>query len=40
MIANFQEKAVAAAKQWKFKPYLLNGNPVVAETVLTLDFKP
>jgi outer membrane biosynthesis protein TonB len=27
-------------KQWKFKPYSLNGRPVSVETQLTLSFKP
>jgi protein TonB len=30
--------AVAAVKQWIYKPTLLNGNPVEAETKITLNF--
>jgi protein TonB len=30
--------AVDAAKQWKYKPYILNGQPVMVETRITLDF--
>lgn len=31
--------AVEAVKQWKYKPYLLNGNPVECQTPITVDFK-
>jgi periplasmic protein TonB len=31
--------AVEAAKQWKYKPYLLNGQPIAVETQITLNFK-
>ena len=34
-----RDAAVAAVKQWKFKPYLLNGEPVQVETNATLKFK-
>jgi TonB family protein len=30
--------AIAAVKQWKYKPYLLNGQPVNAETQITVNF--
>ena len=30
--------AVRAVKQWKYKPYLLNGEPVYAETHVTVNF--
>jgi TonB family protein len=30
--------AIAAVKQWKYKPYLLNGVPVEVETNLTVNF--
>lgn len=33
-------KSLEAAQQWKFKPYLLNGNPVHVETDLLFAFKP
>jgi protein TonB len=26
-------------KQWKYKPYLLNGEPVEIQTQVTLNFK-
>lgn len=32
------ESAIEAAKTWEYKPYLLNGKPVEAETVLDVHF--
>jgi periplasmic protein TonB len=31
--------ATDAVKQWKYKPYLLNGEPVEIQTQITVDFK-
>ena len=31
--------AVDAVKQWKYKPYLLNGEPVEIHTQITVNFK-
>ena len=31
--------AIDAVKQWRFKPYLLNGKPVEVDTVITLKFN-
>ncbi len=31
--------AIEAVKQWKYKPYLLNGQPVEAETKVTVSFE-
>ncbi|HWY21467.1 MAG TPA: TonB family protein [Candidatus Acidoferrum sp.] len=31
--------AVSAVKQWKYKPYLLNGAPVEIQTQITVNFK-
>jgi protein TonB len=31
--------AVDAVKQWKYKPYLLDGNPVEIQTQVTVNFK-
>jgi TonB family protein len=31
--------AVDAVKQWKYKPYLLNGEPVEIQTEMTINFK-
>jgi TonB family protein len=36
----FARSASDAVKQWKFKPYALNGRPVSVQTQLTLKFKP
>jgi len=30
--------AIDAVKQWKYKPYLLNGEPVEVETTVTVSF--
>ena len=30
--------ALPAVKQWKYKPYLLNGQPVEVETQITVAF--
>lgn len=30
--------AIAAVKQWRFQPYVLNGHPAEAQTVLTFNF--
>ena len=30
--------AIEAVKQWKYKPYLLNGEPVAAETQVSVNF--
>jgi protein TonB len=31
--------ACEAVKQWRYKPYLLNGHLVEAQTLVTVDFK-
>ncbi|HTC93353.1 MAG TPA: energy transducer TonB [Terriglobales bacterium] len=31
--------AVEAVKQWKYKPYILNGEPVEVETTVTVNFN-
>jgi periplasmic protein TonB len=31
--------ALEAVKQWKYKPYLLNGQPVKVETQITVNFQ-
>ena len=33
------QAAVTAVKQWKYKPYLLNGEPVEIQTEVTVNFK-
>ena len=30
--------ATEAVKQWKYKPYLLNGEPIAVETQVTVRF--
>lgn len=36
----FAHAAIDGVKQWKFKPYSLNGRPVSVQTNLTLKFAP
>ena len=36
----FARAAIDAVKQWKFKPYILNGRPVSVQSLITLNFKP
>jgi protein TonB len=36
----FVPAAVAAAKQWKYKPYLIQGQPVEIETQIMMYFTP
>jgi protein TonB len=36
----FARPAIDAVKQWRFKPYLMNGRPASTQTLLTLTFKP
>ncbi|HVI77516.1 MAG TPA: energy transducer TonB, partial [Candidatus Acidoferrum sp.] len=33
------KSASDAVKQWKYKPYLLNGEPVEIQTQITVNFK-
>jgi protein TonB len=37
--ARLARAAVDAVKQWKYKPYLLNGEPVEIQTQVTMNFK-
>ncbi len=34
-----QQSAIDAVKQWRYRPYLLNGDPVEVETTIDVDFK-
>lgn len=36
----FARNAADSVKQWRFKPYILNGRPVSVQSQLTLKFKP
>jgi len=33
------QAAVEAVRQWKYKPYLLDGQPVQLQTQITINFK-
>jgi periplasmic protein TonB len=37
--SNLTRAAVEAVKQWKYKPYLLDGSPVEMQTQVTINFK-
>ena len=34
-----QQAAMDAVKQWRYRPYLLNGEPVEVETTINVDFR-
>ena len=36
----FARAAIDAVKQYRYKPYILNGRAVSVQTVITLNFKP
>jgi protein TonB len=36
----FARAAIDGVKQWKFKPYLMNGRAASVQTTLTMSFKP
>jgi TonB family protein len=36
----FARAAIDGVKQWKFKPYIMNGRPVSVQTPMTLTFAP
>ena len=36
----FARAAIDGVKQWKFKPYLMNGRAVSVQTSMTVSFKP
>jgi periplasmic protein TonB len=36
----FAKAAIDGVKQWKFKPYSMNGRAVSVQTLLTISFKP
>jgi protein TonB len=36
----FARTAIDGVRQWKFKPYIMNGRPVSVQILLTVKFKP
>jgi len=36
--ADYDESALAAVKEWRWNPYLLNGNPVAVDTTVTVNY--
>ncbi len=35
----FVDAAMAAVRQWKYSPYLLNGVPIAVQTTITMNFS-
>jgi TonB family protein len=35
----FAPPTIEAVKQWRYKPYLLNSNPIAVETIVRVDFR-
>jgi Gram-negative bacterial TonB protein C-terminal len=33
------ERSTKAAEEWKFKPYILNGNPIVVESAIFFHYR-
>jgi len=36
--SDYDESALAAVKEWRWNPYLLNGRPVAVETTVTVNY--
>lgn len=36
----FQASALDAVKQWRYQPFLLNGDPIAVDTQVTVEFSP
>jgi len=36
----FRDAAMEAVKQWRYKPYLVEGEPVDVQTTIALNFSP
>ena len=36
---DYDQSALTAVKTWKYKPYLLNGEPVEIQTQITINFR-
>ena len=34
-----QNAALAAVRQWRYQPFLLNGKPVAVDTTIVVNFK-
>jgi TonB family protein len=37
--ADLDESAITAVEQWRWKPYLLNGNPVAVDSTVTINYS-
>ena len=38
--APLAEAALAAVRQWRYKPYQMNGSPLSVATTVTVNFQP
>lgn len=36
--ADYDRSAIDAVSQWRWKPYLLNGNPTAVKTTITVNY--
>jgi outer membrane biosynthesis protein TonB len=36
---DLDESAVTAVRQWRWKPFLLNGNPVAVDSTVTINYS-
>ncbi len=36
--SDYDDSALDAVKQWRFEPFLLNGNPVEVSTTITITY--
>jgi TonB family protein len=37
---DYDESALVAVREWRWHPYLLNGNPVAVDTTVTVNYSP
>jgi protein TonB len=38
-VRELEQAAIEAVKQWRYKPYLLDGEPIEVETQVTVNFS-
>jgi TonB family protein len=37
--ADYDRSALEAVREWRWKPYLLNGNPIEVKTTVTVNYN-
>jgi TonB family protein len=37
--ADYDQSALDAVREWRWKPYLLNGNPIEVKTTVTVNYS-